>query len=642
MLLFYRHVFVFITIPLIVGIVCSGYLDRMLTLVSVLALMLSIGAYFVFRKVHILHFILFFFLTGLMHDQLNQPDTPISAEGDVTFIMKVAETDNSDKEWKRGIGNITGIKTSSGVKDCNEKLLFYSTSDYIRPGEYLAIRSELVPVHNQNNPGEFDAVNFWRSKSVSRMTFFTDNDFKIVDYDEPGFFQRSLIASRDYLEGQVDKSFSPDHAGLMKAILLGNKGDLNDEIRKSFSNAGAMHVLAVSGLHVGIILLLLIGFFRLFPKYITNLNAHIISLILIWLYVAIIGFPPSVIRASFMFTMLVLSRLVPGQYRPINILFFSAFVNILINPLIINDIGFQLSYLAMLGIFLLYKPLERSLFVKNKLLLKVWQGTCVGISAQIFTAPMTLFYFHQFPNYFVITNVGIMALAGLILSTGLLFFFLHKVPGLSKLIILAISSLMFVLISFISLIDHLPGSVAYGFNLSWYHLLIVYLGIVFLLYAVHYKPSYFRMSIACILFLVVLIQWERYRSMERNELIIYNAGSPLVSVKVSGSSFTFLNLSDITDKSINKIIADYLKVSPAKNQFVPVADKMIKLKTGKAIITITPFSKYWRISVNDQIVTLITGYSKGSADREGMTVGMRYLHGEYDHLLDRGAFILPL
>ncbi|MGY8927758.1 MAG: ComEC/Rec2 family competence protein, partial [Flavobacteriales bacterium] len=143
-----------------------------------------------------------------------------------------------------------------------------------------------------------------------------------------------------------------DQLGVGQALILGNKELLSTEIKTSFSRAGAMHVLAVSGLHVGIILAFLIFVLERFPRIFSRRAAILISILFIWIYAGITGFSPSVLRATIMFSIIVFGDVFGKQSSRFNSLGFSAFLMIVWNPLIIYDIGFQLSYLAMLGIFL--------------------------------------------------------------------------------------------------------------------------------------------------------------------------------------------------------------------------------------------------------------------------------------------------
>ena len=151
----------------------------------------------------------------------------------------------------------------------------------------------------------------------------------------------------------------------------------------------------------------------------------LLVLLFLWFYALTSGFSPSVVRSVFMFSLLLLAQMTGRRYSSINILFFSAFVLILINPMVFFDVGFQLSYLAMLGIFSIYPIIQNWLNFKNKIMHYFWQGTAVCLSAQCVTVPLCIYYFHQFPNYFMIANLGIMILSTLVMGIGLGIFIFH-------------------------------------------------------------------------------------------------------------------------------------------------------------------------------------------------------------------------
>ena len=143
-----------------------------------------------------------------------------------------------------------------------------------------------------------------------------------------------------------------------------------------------MHLLAISGLHIGLMILVLMQFFRIFSKVISKIQALIIIIILIWFYAFIIGFPPSVVRSVFMFSLISLGSVLGSQKSQLNLLCFSALVLLLIHPWYLFDIGFQLSYAAMFGIFFTYTPIQQFIPLKNRVLKFLWNGTALGLAAR--------------------------------------------------------------------------------------------------------------------------------------------------------------------------------------------------------------------------------------------------------------------
>ena len=187
-------------------------------------------------------------------------------------------------------------------------------------------------------------------------------------------------------------------------------------------------------------------FLMLFKKWISKNQIIIIALVIVWIYSLMTGLSASVVRSAVMFTLLVGSGLLNRSYNNFNVLAFSAFLILMWNPHFLYDIGFQLSYLAMFGIFMFYKPLGKLIYFKNKIIRLAYEGTMVGIAAQILTVPLTLYYFHQFPNYFIITNLGLMIFSFLILALGIALFSFNWLAFLAK---------FFAYILFVSLFVHL-------------------------------------------------------------------------------------------------------------------------------------------------------------------------------------------
>lgn len=198
----------------------------------------------------------------------------------------------------------------------------------------------------------------------------------------------------------------PGEIGLLQAVCLGERSGLTDDLRQSYSHAGGMHLLAVSGLHVGLIwwvLRALLSWMRLLPG---GDHARAFSVVfLLWSYALVTGFAPPVCRAVLMFTLVTVSRLMDHRARPVNPILVSAFLLLAADPGWITRVGFQLSYGAILGIALLYAPLVRRARPGNRLFAWIWQAVVLSFSAQLATAPLVIYYFHQFPLYSLLTSL---------------------------------------------------------------------------------------------------------------------------------------------------------------------------------------------------------------------------------------------
>ena len=306
------------------------------------------------KSIHFLYFIFLFIQLGFFSIRINNDDILEIYTTDRHQIQcEIIELQKGEKKWNKGIAQMQYLYDREGLETkCDDQLLFYTdqlSSNQLSIGDIILLESEIQQIKNKGNPGEFDAENYWKSKNTYFMSFFVNSDF-IKIHDASVLFKNRLTqAITSTLKQHVQKN----HFGIVKALFLGDKSSLDQEVRNSFSTAGAMHLLAISGLHIGLFVALIFSFLKLFSKFISRNMALLISLVFIWFYAYIIDFPPSVLRSVLMFTVLSVGYFINGIKNQINILFFSGTLLILMNPLYLMDIGFQLSYAAMTGIIYL-------------------------------------------------------------------------------------------------------------------------------------------------------------------------------------------------------------------------------------------------------------------------------------------------
>ena len=487
--------------------------------------------------------------------------------GEASYLVQVDEISDGKGEWRKSICSIQKEIRSGVVNERNERALLILNAENVLEGDVLMVHTEISSIRNKNNPAEFDSKSYWNNQNIYNMGFVSSADIRLVGHNVTGSIGHWFESIQAYLSSVLHEHLEGANLSIAQALILGDKSLLSKENRDSFSKAGAMHVLAVSGLHVGIILYILIFIFRQFPRYISGRNASLIALLLIWIYAGITGFSPSVLRASFMFSMLVLGQLLSKRTDTLNILFFTAFVLLLLNPLLIYNIGFQLSYLAMIGILLLYKPISAAFWIKNKWLQKIWEGTAVGIAAQIVTVPLTLYYFHQFPNYFALSNLFVMLSAGVILGMGLLLFLFHPIGLIGQffgvLLGLLLSSLLFV----VQYVEVIPGSVAYGFQLSEGVLLLTYVTLFLLLF--FELKKYIRLAaIACLLLVFIYVQYVRYENHVKNELVVFNASQFTAAVKIQDQIVCAHAAESEENGKYKRLMEAYQKMNPGMLKYV--------------------------------------------------------------------------
>ena len=551
--------FVYITISILVGLVLSNFvfIPNWILIISIL---LGLFGMFKSDKTFVTHPILIYIFIAL-GIQIGNENYRVEKLKDGKVIFKV-ESVKGKKIWKNYNVSVTNIKDETKSET---NVLIHSPFE-LEKGKIYLVDLEFLPIENSGNPGEMDSEQYWKSKGILQHSFLSDSS-QILAVKSHNSLKVRLDSYRDELKlsfkKQLQLFLDQENFELAMALLLGDKQYLEAETKTSFSNAGAMHVLAVSGLHIGILLQVILLFFKQFSKFISRNKAIVIALIIIWLYAFLIGLPASVVRSAFMFSVIYLGIIWSKNNNSINGLFFSAFVLLLFQPNRLFDVGFQLSYIAMLGILTIYKPISTLLYIKNKYLLKVWQGIVVGLSAQVFTFPLVLYYFHQYPNYSILTNLFLMVIIGAVMILGLIALMLSAVPFLNQLSFFVFGKLLELMRWGIEQVQDLKMSIAQGFDLSLFQVVIVFV-IVFLLVFVKWKKKMIIAYFTGIITILFTLNYNRFIHHSEEHLFVFNHKKKTVVVRSSG-----MNICLYTDKEdAEYLMQNYSKIYPGNLKYV--------------------------------------------------------------------------
>ena len=331
---------------------------------------------------------------------------------------------------------LEGFESREGLCCAEGKVMAYfqKTEEAARLayGDLLAFNVPIEAVAPSMNPGEFDYKKYLERQGVTGTVYLKEDD-----WIPTGIRKENLLFAFAYrfrermMEVMEQCGIDGDELGVGAAILLGYDDSLPAQVRHNYVAAGSMHILCVSGMHVGIIYLLasfLLGLLgrskmALFVK-------RMMLLVLIWFYALITGLSPSILRSALMISMILFGEMIHRKGFVLNSIAASAFVLLMINPNNLFAIGFQLSYVAVAGIVLLQKPLSNLVFVRNKWLGKVWEVTTVSIAAQISTMPFTIYYFNQFTPYFWLSNLLMTPLSFVAILSGMTLLTVSWIPGL--------------------------------------------------------------------------------------------------------------------------------------------------------------------------------------------------------------------
>ncbi|HMO40026.1 MAG TPA: ComEC/Rec2 family competence protein [Saprospiraceae bacterium] len=454
-----------------------------------------------------------------------------TSTGKARAQLRVAAIQDSSASWQPATGHLLVYLDSKALM----------AWDY---GDCIALQARISPIEVAKNPKSFDFARFMHFKNVHYQAFVKPGDYELVAPAEG--LHPMLVADRlrDRCVAILRKHFPTDNElAVASALILGYRDEITEEVRTAYANTGAMHVLAVSGLHVGFVYLgisFLLGLIKSRDRR-WKIARTVLEILGIWAFALLTGASPSVMRASTMFSFIIVGRALRRDTNIYNTLAASAFFLLCLNPYYIMEVGFQLSYLAVLGIVYFQPKIYKLLYIKNKLGDYIWKLSAVSLAAQITTLPISLYYFHQFPLYFWLSGLVVVPIAVVILSGGFLLFITDMIPGWSWLLGKALYGIVALVNQAIFLIQQIPGSLVTGIWISFGVVLALYGIIAFIIIAINTRQFRWLMAalggLAAVGLAHGITQWQVHQQsvvavyhLNRHTAIDYFDGKQLVAL----------------------------------------------------------------------------------------------------------------
>ncbi|NOU61175.1 ComEC/Rec2 family competence protein [Marinifilum caeruleilacunae] len=566
-----QHPFLRILLPLIFGILATESFDLsigfvQIVLISGLLLNMAfvvIGRIRRSRELRLLHGMLVFLiianLAAFRVQTVKKEMYITSTDENRNYLLELSENPNEKTKFYSCLAKIrSSIYNDVQRKETANVILYFRKDSLVKglkTGDRILVDSKLNRVKNAGNPNEFDYAAYLKNRHVLYASYVESN--KWIKKDGHAHWNLKAMAWqwRDQLlqiyreQGIKDEAFD-----ILAALTLGYKAGLDPEVKKAWGDAGAMHVLAVSGLHVGIIYLVtsFILSFLLKIRYGRWFRA-LLLLTVLCMYALLTGLSPSVLRATCMFAFIVIGESMRRKGGIFNSLAASAFFLLLHDPYLIYSVGFQFSYLAVAGIVLLQPRFDRLILIQNTILNKFWQLTTVGLSAQIATFPLSIYYFNQFPSYFLLSGYVVILMAGILIYLSALLLFLSKIDFISHLLAWILQTSVELLHQIMIWIHNLPGAVVRNLFYSFYDVILLYLiicAVIFIL-IVKRKKAVFALIVLLIVYQIPnAIQ--NFQS-EKKEIIVFNAGkNSLIALRQARNVF-YLN-----DQKMDPIKKEFL------------------------------------------------------------------------------------
>ncbi|MCK9254213.1 MAG: competence protein ComEC family protein [Bacteroidales bacterium] len=478
--------------------------------------------------------------------------------------------------------NIIALKNQEQwIETSGSSILYIENNEEVKNlkiGDKIIFTPDLQEVENKGNPEEFDYKKYLSYNLILSTDYLSSSEWKILKEDKNLKLQHRFSRFRNKLiELLQANNLKDDELAVVSALALGYQDSLSDELRHAYSSAGAMHILAVSGMHVGIVYGMIIFLLSFFKSEKLRLPKVFLSIILVWAYAFLTGLSPSVSRAALMFSIMALGNIQKHKSSSLNAVAASAFILLLINPYNLVKLGFQLSYIAVIGIILLNEPIYQLVNPKNKIIDKIWSLTAVSLAAQIVTAPLGMFYFNQFSNYFLITNYLLIPISSVAIWMIIIVFILSPIPVLSafvsKILVYIIKAMNFCALG----IESLPFSVSNDIYINLPQLVLLYLIIIFV-FIFFFNSKLYRHLVYALGFIIIFLGISLFNDLETSKqkyFIVYNMNkSTVINIINANKNIVFASLDAEIEKNIEYSAKNnWLKKGLEQQKYVDLSTK---------------------------------------------------------------------
>lgn len=352
----------------------------------------------------------------------------------------------------------------------------------------LIVQTRIRPIRNM--PGSsFDLVTYYKHLQIYHQAYIGTSSLVAYRRNTTQSIGHFLQQSRNWILATLRTNlYEKDNLALADALLIGYKDDLDKNLENAYRDAGIVHIIAISGMHLILLYKLLEFTGLLFSKSLTAQKVtKMLSLVVIWLFAFLSGAGPSVIRAAVMLSFIVIGELLYRNNNSLNSLTASAFILLLLRPEWIWNVGFWLSYMAVLGILLFYKPILQFPDFDNPLIRKIWEGIAITLAAQLLTLPILMYCFEKVPLYFLFTNLLMVPLSSMILYLIILLLVVNGIPFVTHIVGKATAFLIGLMNGFVRNVAEYP-LVNISVSIGFVQMMVLY-AVIFLSFALMQKKQ---------------------------------------------------------------------------------------------------------------------------------------------------------
>ncbi len=478
-------------------------------------------------------------------------------DGDLLLITINESLVEKSKTYKAESCVSAVIHCGTMVPTSGKMLIYFSkdsSSEKLQYGDRILFQKQPQRIENSGNPGAFNYKSYAAAHQLYHNVFLTGKDWAVLSHKETDVFRHFIIMAREAVLNVIRSAAANDSGalGIAEALLIGYTNDLDKDLQQAYSNTGVVHIIAISGMHLGLIYVMLVWFFARMPVIKRSQWLQLVFILgCLWLFSFLTGATASVIRSAVMFTFIAVGKCLKRESSVYNSLAASAFVMLCVDPYYLKDVGFQLSYLAVVGIVSFQKSLYGLLFAENKWLDNIWKSIAVTLSAQVLTFPVCIYYFHQFPNLFLFTNMIAVPLSGIILYVEIAYVVLSRIPYLGYFL----GKIVFVMINIMNkavlYMNGLPFSVWDNLSVTVSETFFLYMVVIFLAaWFMYKKRKTLYIALIAGFALMTNIAIDKWIHYSQQKIIIYNIPHYQAVDIVVGNNYQFIGDSVLTEDGI--------------------------------------------------------------------------------------------
>ena len=453
---------------------------------------------------------------------------------------------------------VSAVYSKHAIRNSTGKLLVaikvYSlTNKTFQYGDLLLVPSNYKEIEPSYNPSEFDYKSYLKSEQIYFQLFIEAAEVQIIVQNAGNpVISYALHLRKRLVEKFIQYIPDSEASSLASTLILGYRADLNKDLIEAYSKTGTMHVLSVSGMHVGIVFLVLSFLLKGMNKNKKLILIRAIIIIgVIWFYSLLTGFSPSVCRSALMLSFVVLGKAIHKNQNTYNLMAISAFFLLLYDPFYLFDVGFQLSYLAVAGLVYFHPLIYNTLYIKNKIVDYIWSYSALSLAAQLATFPISVYYFHQFPMYFLLSNLLIVFPVAIIMYAGIVFLII-PFAWINELLGTFLNWLINFTNDILYKIEKLPFSAIDGLWINTFELfLITFLLILFIFWHSFQKKSVVWMGLLTVFVLATSFSVKSVQNIARHELIFYSLRKNSAIAYIYQGQSVIISDIDSLDKLMN-------------------------------------------------------------------------------------------